>query len=96
MASSARPISSLARISVACRCPALPRVLEVEQDLRAGCMKMALGKLMEAKPFDAEIREIVADAQKDSQETFKGAVPEFMTKFLAEMKDAQRCGALVC
>merc|ERR1740121_166116 len=59
-----------------------------ELALRDGCLEQVIGPLLRRDTFDKEIQKIVAEAEVDSKEVFKGTVPDFMRKFLDEMKEA--------
>lgn len=59
-----------------------------ESELRQGCLEQVMGPLLRRDTFDKEIQKIVADAEDESKQTFKGVVPEFMTRFLEEMKES--------
>lgn len=69
-------------------------VVSAEQGLRQGCLEMVLGEVFKADTWDGVIKSVITDAQKESQETFKATVPDFMTKFLADMQETARVARL--
>jgi len=67
---------------------------ETESKLREGCLEKVLGEVSKADVWENVIKSIVDEAQKSSQETFKGTVPDFMAKFLEDMKETARVARL--
>lgn len=61
-----------------------------EAELREACLGRVMGALMQTDTFEVEVEAIVKDAQKESHETYKGTIPNFMQTFLEEMQESAK------
>ena len=61
-----------------------------EAELREACLGRVMGALMQTDTFEVEVEAIVKDAQKESHETYKGTIPDFMQTFLEEMQESAK------